>query len=233
MKANAWLDWQVCDPAANWMSIELNHTSQTFKYTKRYYMHAAFSRFIRPGSQIIYSNDTNSVAALFPDSGNIIIVYRNNSNVNCQCTLDLAKFISPGEKAKIYRFTLPGSLSRQDDVLIREKKLIFNSVKQSITTCVIPEAISSLKKGTHGMERILGTSATCNNVLSLMLDPQFDYSISIYDCTGRNLFNMQGDRGVTLRKIDLNSFILTNGMYILKVRQGDYMYFRKIMAGQR
>jgi O-glycosyl hydrolase len=41
MKANAWIDWQVGDPVGDWMTIQLDHTRQTFKYTKRYYLNFA------------------------------------------------------------------------------------------------------------------------------------------------------------------------------------------------
>ena len=43
MKASAWVDWQIGDPAENWRSLALNHSKQTFSPNARYYMHAAFS----------------------------------------------------------------------------------------------------------------------------------------------------------------------------------------------
>ena len=67
MKASAWVDWQIGDPAENWRSLALNHSKQTFSPNARYYMHAAFSRYIRPGSRSIDSDNGNTLAALTPE----------------------------------------------------------------------------------------------------------------------------------------------------------------------
>jgi hypothetical protein len=135
-------------------------------------MHAAFSRFIRPGSQIIYSSDTNSVAALVPSTGNLVIVLRNNANSNTPYTIDLSRCTTLGTSAEIYRFSLPGKLSRLDDIPINDKKLSFNAPAQTITTCVIPGSTTAIEKERYKIPEVRSFSLSyINNTLRLQTTP--------------------------------------------------------------
>jgi O-glycosyl hydrolase len=141
MKAEAWLDWQICDPSGNWMTINADLTNQRFTYTSRFYMHSAFSRFIRPGSQIIASNNDNTVAALVPSTGSLVVVIRNGTGSSVDYTFDLSKFSELGETVKIHRFSLPGSLTSLPDIPVSGKSFSISVPGQTVTTCVIPGVI--------------------------------------------------------------------------------------------
>src|SRR6185312_12921324 len=67
LQAEAWVDWQSGDPSTNWASFSLNAAQQTWSPLKRFYMHAGFSRYIRPGATFVDVNDTDMVAAVSPD----------------------------------------------------------------------------------------------------------------------------------------------------------------------
>ncbi len=139
MKANAWVDWQIGDPAENWRSLALNHSKQTFTPNARYYMHAAFSRYIRPGSRIIGSDNSNTLAALRPDDALVLIV-RNAGSSDAKYSFDLTGFDKIGTSAKVVRFELPGSLKAQDDIAVSGKALSMTAPAQTITTMVIDGA---------------------------------------------------------------------------------------------
>ena len=139
MKASAWVDWQIGDPAENWRSLALNHSKQTFTPNARYYMHAAFSRFIRPGSRIIDSDNSNTLAALRED-GALVLVVRNGGSSDAKYSFDLSGFDKIGSSAKVYRFELPGSLSAQSDIALSGKALSMTAPAQTITTMVIDGA---------------------------------------------------------------------------------------------
>ena len=139
MKANAWVDWQIGDPAENWRSLALNHSKQTFTPNARYYMHAAFSRYIRPGSRIIGSDNGNTLAALRPDDALVLIV-RNAGSSDVKYSFDLTGFDKIGTSAKVVRFELPGSLKAQDDIAVSGKALSMTAPAQTITTMVIDGA---------------------------------------------------------------------------------------------
>ena len=139
MKAEAWVDWQIADPAENWRSIKADHKKQTFSYMPRYYMHAAFSRYIRPGSRIIDSDNGSTVAALRPD-GALVIVVRNSGSSDVKYNFDLTKFDKIGASAKVVRFELPGSLTPQSDIAVANKSLSMTAKSNTVTTIVIDGA---------------------------------------------------------------------------------------------
>jgi len=139
MKAEAWVDWQIADPAENWRSIKADHKKQSFSYMPRYYMHAAFSRYIRPGSRIIDSDNGNTVAALRPD-GALVIVVRNSGSSDVKYNFDLTKFDKIGASAKVVRFELPGSLTPQSDIAVANKSLSMTAKSNTVTTMVIDGA---------------------------------------------------------------------------------------------
>ncbi|OWV10983.1 glycosyl hydrolase [Fibrobacter sp. UWB5] len=139
MKASAWVDWQIGDPAENWRSLALNHSKQTFSPNARYYMHAAFSRYIRPGSRIIDSDNGNTLAALTPE-GALVLIVRNSGSSDVKYEFDLGEFVKIGTSAKVARFELPGSLTKQSDIVVSGKALSMTAKSNTITTMVIEGA---------------------------------------------------------------------------------------------
>ena len=139
IKASAWVDWQIGDPAENWRSLALNHSKQTFTPNARYYMHAAFSRFIRPGSRIIDSDNGNTLAAVRGDSA-LVLVVRNSGSSDVKYEFDLRGFDRIGASAKVYRFELPGSLTPQSDIAVADKALSMTAKANTVTTMVIEGA---------------------------------------------------------------------------------------------
>ena len=139
MKASAWVDWQIGDPAENWRSLALNHSKQTFSPNARYYMHAAFSRYIRPGSRIIDSDNGNTLAALTPE-GALVLIVRNSGSSDVKYEFDLGEFVKIGTSAKVVRFELPGSLTKQSDIVVSGKALSMTAKSNTITTMVIEGA---------------------------------------------------------------------------------------------
>ena len=139
MHASAWVDWQLSDPAENWRTIIADHKKQTFSYAPRFYMHAAFSRVLRPGSRFIDSDNNNTLAAIRPDSS-LALVVLNTGSSDVKYSFDLSKFTTIGNKAKIHRFTLPAALKADDDIAVSGGSLSVTAKALSIVTMVIENA---------------------------------------------------------------------------------------------
>ena len=139
MHAEAWVDWQIADPAENWRTIYADHKKQTFSYMPRFYMHAAFSRYIRPGSRIIDTDKANTLAAIRPDKALVIIV-RNSGAGDTKYEFDLSGFDKIGSTAKVVRFELPGSLKPVEDIALSGKTLSMTAKNNTVTTMVIEGA---------------------------------------------------------------------------------------------
>jgi O-glycosyl hydrolase len=217
MKAQAWIDWQICDAVGDWQTITANHSTQRFSYPVRYYMHAAFSRFIRPGSQIISSNNENTIAAIVPQTGNIVIVTRNGSTSNTSYTFDLSKFSTLAASAKIYLFSLPGSLVSKPDIQLTSSKQISVTVpSQSIVTCVIPDGNTGMIHHSFNRTCIADNHAPQVKLQgsNISLCNNFDkaLTVSLFDLSGR-IVRTKEIPGKTEHALLSN---IPRGMYIIK-----------------
>jgi O-glycosyl hydrolase len=230
MKPNVWIDWQVCDPHPDWRSIEIDNTRQRFTYNKRYYMHTAFSRFIRPGAQFIFSSESNSVAALVPETGNLVVVLRNSSSQRTDYTIDLSKFSSHTDTARIYRFELPGSLSRKDDPVITGDKLSFSAPGQTLTTCVIPGMVTTATGQRFITAKQSGLVITIRKGrLYVAINGQLPKRITMYSCNGRRVLSFNRVVSSSGGGIELSGYRLANGLYSIELLYGNKRNFGKII----
>jgi O-glycosyl hydrolase len=217
LKANAWIDWQVGDPSANWRSIEMRDTDQKFTYTKRFYMHAAFSRFIRPGSHIIYSSDTNSVAAMVPSTGKLAVVLRNDATTQKEYAITLTQKNIAGDTALVYRFSLPGSLKKLDDAAVADGKLTLTAPGQTITTVLFSVPGTSLQRNTTGAH--VGNCKITVRDMSLFvtMPSRIHYRLNIYSSSGTLVMRRTGNADILTQSFDLAANLHVQGMYIAEL----------------
>jgi len=139
LQPQAWVDWQVGDPSTNWASFTLNDAQQTFGYLKRYYMHAGFSRSIRPGATFVDINDTDMVAAVSADGKTLAIVVRNGSTTaSAGFTFDLTALASVGATAAASRTSRTENLVSLAALPIQGWSFVATVAPYSITTFVVP-----------------------------------------------------------------------------------------------
>jgi O-glycosyl hydrolase len=137
--AEAWVDWQAGDPTPNWASFALNDTGQTFTYRKRFYMHAGFSRYIRPGATVVDIDSTDAVAAVSADGRTLAIVMRNGDTAATRgFTFDLTALPSVGASADVHRTSSTENLVSLPAVSIDGWRFVAQLPPSSITTFVVP-----------------------------------------------------------------------------------------------
>jgi O-glycosyl hydrolase len=141
MQPVAWLDWQVVDGGV-WGSFHVNQANETFTFTKRFYMHQNFSRFIRPGAVFVDIDQENMVAALNAAGNRLTVVALNDSATGAiDCTFDLASFTGVGISVAAYRTSVTEDLSPLPDIPISGKRFRDSIPAYSITTYVIPVSL--------------------------------------------------------------------------------------------
>ncbi|MEO7424302.1 MAG: glycoside hydrolase, partial [Fibrobacteria bacterium] len=140
MQANAWIDWQLIDASANWRSIDANQTAQSFAPNKRFYMHCNFSRFIRPGSKILQSPAENTLAALVPETGNLVVVVLNPETAARNYIIDLSLFPGAAPSGSVYSTNATDNLKKLADIPVQGGGLTAAVSAKSITTFVIKVA---------------------------------------------------------------------------------------------
>jgi O-glycosyl hydrolase len=138
LKAEAWVDWQSGDPSRSWASFTLNNAEQSHSPLKRFYMHAGFSRYIRPGATFIDVDNSNMVAAVSADGHSLTVVVRNGSpNAAQEYTFDLTSLPTVGAVASVHRTSRTEDLEAQPDVSIQDYSLVVEVPAYSVTTFVI------------------------------------------------------------------------------------------------
>lgn len=139
LKPEAWLDWQVGDPSRSWASFMLNDRDQSYTPIKRFYMHAGFSRYIRPGATFVEVDSEDMVAAVSADGSYLTLVVRNGDrNRSRGYTLDLTRLPTVGPAAEVHRTSRTEDLVRLPNMAIEDYRLVVTIPAYSITTFVIP-----------------------------------------------------------------------------------------------
>lgn len=138
LQPEAWLDWQTGDPSRSWASLTLNDGDQTYSPLKRFYMHANFSRYIRPGATFVEVNDADMVAALSPDERSLTLVVRNGDrSASHGYTIDLTSLPSVGATASAHRTSRTENLAALEPIAVEDYRVVVTAPPFSVTTFVI------------------------------------------------------------------------------------------------
>jgi len=138
LEAEAWVDWQSGDPARSWASFTLNDANESFSPLKRFYMHAGFSRYIRPGAQIVDVDDSDMVAATSPDGGSVTIVVVNTNATQEQAyTFDLTQLRSVAATVQVFRTSRTEDLAPLDPLPVEGYAFTATVPARSVTTFVV------------------------------------------------------------------------------------------------
>jgi len=128
----------VADTATAWASFNVNDAQQTGTPVKRFYMHAGFSRFIRPGATLIDINNADMVAALSGDAASLTIVVRNAGTAAKSFTFDLTGLSSVGTRVTAYRTSASEDLVQLPAITLQNWSFTASSPASSVTTYVVP-----------------------------------------------------------------------------------------------
>ncbi|MFD6002269.1 glycoside hydrolase, partial [Streptomyces erythrochromogenes] len=155
LEPRAWVLWQAVEdyenmtPAhenSNWGLIQTDFTpadaaKEPLRRNKKYWAMAQYSRFIRPGSRVIGTDDDHTLAAVRPGGRGAVVVHTNPAGSARTIALDLTGFrdVSP---APVQRYTTDATrnVRREADVSITGKHLTVTLAPHSVTTLVVPGA---------------------------------------------------------------------------------------------
>jgi O-glycosyl hydrolase len=139
LEAEAWVDWQPGDPSAKWASFGLNDAQQTFTYLKRFFMHAGFSRYIRPGATFVDIDSSDAVAAVSADGHTLTMVVRNGDTAASEgLTFDLTALPTVGASAEVHQTSPTENLASLPALSTEGWSFVATLPPSSITTFVVP-----------------------------------------------------------------------------------------------
>jgi len=139
LQPEAWIEWQVVDPANSWTSFTVNDARETWTPLKRFYAQAGFSRFIRPGATFVDVNHADMVAALAADGASLTVVARNGDKTASRSfTFDLTSLPSLGASVEIHRTSATEDLVGLAPAATQDWSFTATVPAFSITTFVVP-----------------------------------------------------------------------------------------------
>ena len=135
LKPSAWCYWQPYD-SGGWGMINADRkTGELGNTTQKYYVMAQFSRYIRPGSELLNSNNLDTVDAYNATSHTLTLVHLTGAKHSGDLTINLSAFKVSGTSATVVCTT-----SKPTDEIpnLRLKSVSGVSIGNSILT--IPNA---------------------------------------------------------------------------------------------
>ena len=152
LRAEAWVLWQP-----DWNVIAFDPKGGAPHPKRQFYALAQYTRFIRPGFQIISAGGAyNTLAAYSPGSKRLVLVSTNWDSPTAN-DLDLSAFAGLPPSAAVYRTTADETVSLQEgqNLLSPKEHLVDRLPVRSVTTYVIdgvsplPVPPSSAIEGVH------------------------------------------------------------------------------------
>lgn len=153
LEPEAWVLWQAIEDEVNmrpenengnWGLLQVDFAGKDFSNfkiykNKKYYAVGNYSKFIRPGDQIINSNNPNTLAAIDSEDDSVVVVYTNSSTEQKAVDFDLSGFekVSETATATPYTTSATDNIKKKADIKVKDEKLAAVVPAQSITTFVV------------------------------------------------------------------------------------------------
>jgi O-glycosyl hydrolase len=141
----SWCYWQVVD-YAGWgllyNPVEEGGT-QNFFATRKFYTFEQFTRFLRPGCNLIACGDRNSIAGYDPSSHTLAIVTVNDGVADFTVTYNLSGFTVTDPTAQPYRTSQNEDVKELAPLTVASQSFISAIPAQSVTTFVLQNVISN------------------------------------------------------------------------------------------
>ncbi|MEH7352383.1 glycoside hydrolase [Neobacillus drentensis] len=153
LEPEAWVLWQAIEDEVNmnpehengnWGLIQVDFDPKDFSKVKiyknkKYYAMGNYSKFIRPGSQVINSNSSSTLAAINKQDESLVLVYTNSTTEEKELNFDLSGFgtVKDDAEAVPYVTSATDNIAKGSAIKISDKKLSAVVKPQSITTFVV------------------------------------------------------------------------------------------------
>jgi len=141
LAAEGWTYWQAIENSNysnDWGLIRAPFSGpEMYDIRKQYYAYLQFSRHIRPGFVILDIDRTDTVAALAPDPGQLVIVAVNPGSSAQSVAYDLSAFSYTGDQAGVYRTSSTQDHAALANQPISDQSLSVSLPARSVTTYLI------------------------------------------------------------------------------------------------
>lgn len=141
-RAQAWIYWQFADNSGAWGLVRnrLDGQDSSYRLTRKFHVMAQFSRFIRPGCQIVHTDDADSLAAFDASRRQLVIVFVNDRLTSRTVTYQLDGVATKAGEVAVYRTSPQDDVSPQPPIAMASGGFSAKLPARSVTTFVISDA---------------------------------------------------------------------------------------------
>ena len=229
LKCTVWADWQIVGNGTSplWALIggQYDINNAPFSKLASYYIRAQFSRYIKPGYNIIANSAPNSLAALSPDGKELVVVINNKETYTQKFKVDLSKFTGIGRVTQIRTRAL-ASLGVKNSVTyltLNGNSFTYDALSESTATFVIPVNQPTAVSEINYNEKPLNIYAE-NGMLHINSTVEKECNISIYNTGGQCLLRIKNQQ--TPGSISTKTL---KGLYVVHIEVNNTVYNQKII----
>ena len=141
----SWCYWQGADYDGWGLLYNPLQEDDTHNFfaTRKFYTFEQFTRFLRPGFNLIACGDTNSIAGYNPVSQTLAIVTVNDSAADFTVTYDLSDFAAMGPTALPYRTSQNEDCKELAPLAIANHSFVTIIPAQSVSTFVLQHVVAN------------------------------------------------------------------------------------------
>lgn len=142
MQPSAWVYWQAVEDEGannNWGFIHAHFNGdEQYEMTKQYYGMAQFTKYIRPGTQIIPTDDGRTLAAYDAERQRLVLVIRNELSAGKKA-FDLQQSFDIGNSstAQVYQTSPDRNMEQLEDIPVYANGVEVPVADNSVTTVVL------------------------------------------------------------------------------------------------
>jgi O-glycosyl hydrolase len=140
--ASAWIYWQFAD-GGSWglVNNRLDGRDARYRLTRKFHVMKQFSRFIRPGSQIVEAGDGDSLAAYDSAKKQLIVVTVNDHATARTATFRWNGATTTTTTVQWHRTSTQEDCALQSGIAINDGRFTATLPAGSVSTFVIPETL--------------------------------------------------------------------------------------------
>lgn len=144
-RAQAWIYWQFADSAGAWglVNNRLDGRDATYRPTRKFQVMKQFSRFIRPGSQILEVNDDDALVAYDRIKSELVIVMVNDRAAERNATFQLKGTRSRASSVGAFRTSAQEDFVVLPEIPMADSVISVNIPPRSVTTLIIPQVVAA------------------------------------------------------------------------------------------
>lgn len=140
-RAAAWIYWQFADNAGAWgfVNNRLDGRDPRYRLTRKYHVMAQFSRFVRPGCQILQGSDDDSLVTYDRKQRQLVIVAVNDRFTSRTVTYELAGWNTTEGNVSAFRTSQQEDVASQPSLGLAGGKFLTVLPARSVTSFVISD----------------------------------------------------------------------------------------------